>query len=196
MPVTHRGRVPADPTRDRSTRRFLSWKASGFSKHTLRNRKAEATVQICVCCRNYAGRWKRHGRQKLVYAFWGFRPGSPHWIREEYRKRFGIETSYRQMNQCRIRTSTRNPVLRLFFVGIALLLRNVWVWFHLNLLADHHRNGRRLLRLDLLRLTTLTLSLQRAAEHLLGCNEDPEQQTPDWKPLTIDQRHSGQNGNY
>jgi len=131
-----------------------------------------------------------------VYAFWGFRPGSPHWIREEYRKRFGIETSYRQMNQCRIRTSTRNPVLRLLFVGIALLLRNVWVWFHLNVLADRHRNGRLLLRLELLRLTTLTISLQHAAEHLLGCTEDPEQQTPDWKPLAIDERHSGQNGNY
>lgn len=189
MPVAHRGRKPADAAQARGTRRFLSWKKGGFSKHTLVNdKKRPATLGICVCQRNYAGRWKRRGRQKLVYAFWGFQPGSPQWIRAEYRKRFGIETSYRQMNQCRIRTSTRNPVLRLFFVGIALLLRNVWVWFHLNVLADRHRNGRVILNLELLRLTTLMLSLQHAAEHQLGCRADPELKTSDWQPLTIDER--------
>ena len=94
------------------------------------------------------------------------------------------------MNQCRIRTCTRNPVLRLLFVGIALLLRNVWVWFHLNVLADRHANGQLLLRLERLRLTTLTLSLQHAAEHLLGCQEDPQAETEDWTPLTIEQRRA------
>jgi len=44
--------------------------------------------------------------------------------------RFGIETSYRQMNQARIRTCTRDPKQRLLFVAIALLPRNVWAWFH------------------------------------------------------------------
>jgi hypothetical protein len=192
MPVPHRGRVPADPKAARGTRRFLCWKKSGFSKHTLQNAEGRrATVGICVCCRNYAGRRKRHGRKRLVYAFWGFQPGSPSWVREEYRKRFGIETSYRQMNQCRIRTCTRNPTLRLLFIGIALLLRNVWVWFHLNVLADRHSNGRLILRLELLRLTTLTLSLQYAAEHILGCQEDAELETSDWKPLTINERTHG-----
>ena len=192
MPVAHRGRVPANPKAARGTRRFLSWKKSGFSKHTLQNDKGRrARVGVCICCRNHAGRRKRHGRKRLVYAFWGFQPGSPAWVREEYRKRFGIETSYRQMNQCRIRTSTRNPILRLLFIGIALLLRNVWVWFHLNVLASRHANGRLLLRLELLRLTTLTLMIQHAAEHLLGCREDSEAETPDWKSLTLSKRSCG-----
>ena len=189
MPVAHRGRKPADPRTSRGTRRFLSWKKSSFSKHTLQNAEGRrATIRICVCCRNYAGRRKRHGRKRLVYAFWGFQPGPPAWVREEYRKRFDIETSYRQMHQCRIRTCTRNSVLRLLFVGIALLLRNVWIWFHLHVLSDRHRNGRLILKLERLRLTTLTLSLQHAAEHLLGCQEDPQAETPDWQPLTIEQR--------
>jgi len=189
MPVAHRGRKPADPTKAKGTRRFLRWKKGGFSRHTLQNDKGRrASVHICVCCRNYAGRRKRHGRKRLVYAFWGFQPGPPAWVREEYRKRFGIETSYRQMNQCRIRTCTRNPVLRLLFVGIALLLRNVWVWFHLNVLANRYANGRLRLRPELLRLTTLTLMLQHAAEHLLGCREDPAAETSDWKPLTLNER--------
>ena len=189
MPVAHRGRQSADPAKAKGTRRFLSWKKSGFSQHTMKNKDGRrATVRICVCCRNHAGRRKRHGRKRLVYAFWGFQPGPPTWVREEYRKRFGIETSYRQMNQCRIRTCTRNPVLRLLFVGIALLLRNAWVWFHLNVLANRHANGRLRLRLERLRLTTLTLMLQHAAEHLLGCREDPEAETSDWKPLTNSER--------
>ena len=33
----------------------------------------------------------------------------------------------RQMRQARIYTCTRNPHLRLFFVAVALILRNVWV---------------------------------------------------------------------
>ena len=92
------------------------------------------------------------------------------------------------MNQCRIRTCTRNPVLRLLFVGIAIFVRNVWVWFHLHILCDRHANGRLIINLEQLRLTTLTLSLQHAAEHLIGCQEDPQAETPDWKPLTIEQR--------
>ena len=51
-------------------------------------------------------------------------------IRENYRLRFGIESSYRQLNEARIKTCARDPRLRLLFVGIALVLRNVWVWIH------------------------------------------------------------------
>src|SRR5262249_41339227 len=45
-----------------------------------------------------------------------------------YRKRFGIETSYRQMNQGRATTTRKDVVYRLLLVGLALLLRQVWVW--------------------------------------------------------------------
>jgi len=45
---------------------------------------------------------------------------------ETYRRRFGIESSYRQINQARLRTSSRSPELRLLAVAIALLLRNLW----------------------------------------------------------------------
>ena len=57
-------------------------------------------------------------------------------IRERYRKRFGIEASYRQRRQGRIYTCTRNPYLRLFFIAVAFILRNVWVWIHQTRLAE------------------------------------------------------------
>jgi hypothetical protein len=44
-----------------------------------------------------------------------------------YRRRFGIETSYRQKNQAQARTTSRSPEYRLLLEGVAYLLRQVWV---------------------------------------------------------------------
>lgn len=172
MPVVHRGRNPKrTPLHQvRGTRRFLTWKKSGWSTHTLRNKKRTARVNIAVVHNQPPARGKRRRRRTLVYAFWGFCPPAPRWVADTYRRRFGIETSYRQMNQARIRTCTRDPVLRLFLVGIALLLRNAWVWIHRMLLGRVRGDGVEL-HLELLRFRTLLLLLQRYAESVLGCTE-------------------------
>jgi IS4 transposase len=80
--------------------------------------------------------------------------GSPTEIRERYRKRFGIESSYRQLRQARIYTCTRDPHLRLVFVAIALMLRNLWVWIHATLLAEG-RGPAMTVRLERLRFKQL-----------------------------------------
>jgi putative transposase len=49
-------------------------------------------------------------------------------LHDYYRARFGIETSYRQKNQCRIRTTTKNLILRFLFVALAFILLNLWVY--------------------------------------------------------------------
>ena len=79
-----------------------------------------------------------------MYATWGVTQRSLHWIRATYRSRFGIESSYRQVHQARIRTTSRKPALRLLFVGVALVLRNVWVWLHAEVLAQPRRGARQL----------------------------------------------------
>ena len=43
-------------------------------------------------------------------------------------RRFGIETSYRQLNQAKARTTTTDRRRRLLWVAVALLLRQAWVW--------------------------------------------------------------------
>lgn len=50
-------------------------------------------------------------------------------IRNLYRKRFGVESSYRQLGQVRPRTSTTDGVVRLLWVAVGLILRNAWVEF-------------------------------------------------------------------
>src|SRR5262249_40921884 len=84
----------------------------------------------------------RGGRGTFLYACWGVRR-NPRGVYDVYRTRFGVETSYRQMNQVRVRTSTRNPALRPLFVAVALLLRNLWAWLHWAVLAEPRRGGRR-----------------------------------------------------
>ena len=131
MPVVCHGRSPKQSGGPTGSYVFRTWTKSGWSTYTLTNAKKQtATVSICVKCRNYRGQWKRHGRQPLIYASWGYRPASPESVFTTYRLRFGIETSYRQMHGGQIRTTTRNPVVRLLSVGIALVLRNLWVWLH------------------------------------------------------------------
>jgi hypothetical protein len=55
--------------------------------------------------------------------------GRAKWLFETYRKRFGIETSYRQMNECRIKTSTTKVILRFLYFALAMITRNFWIWF-------------------------------------------------------------------
>jgi len=72
-------------------------------------------------------RTKKRHTKKLFFATWKVR-SSPVQVRETYRKRFGIETSYRQLNQSRARTTSRDPLYRFLLVGLSLFLRNVWQW--------------------------------------------------------------------
>lgn len=179
MPAIARGRKPKKGQAATGIRALQNRKRGGWSQHTLAAAKRKATVSICIFCGNYQGKWKRHGRYAWVYAYWGFQPCSTRWVADTYRTRFGIETSYRQMHQARIRTCTRNPLLRFLFVAIALILRNVWVWYHWEVLA-RPRRGCRQLRLERLRLETLLIWLLHVAETALGvCDEVSTERPPD-----------------
>jgi len=168
MPVVCHGRSPKRRGGPTGSYAFRAWKVSGWSRYTLTDaKKRTATVPICVKCRNYRGQWKRHGRQALIYAFWGIKPAAPESVFATYRLRFGIESSYRQMHEGRARTTTRRPAVRLLYVGIALVLRNLWVWLHYTILAMPRRGGRAIL-LERLRWETLLLWLLHVVEEAFG----------------------------
>lgn len=140
MPVMFRGRRP----KKRRMPTGLHWikkQPAGWYRHTMKNRKRQVTVSVCVGYRRHRNRKDgKQVKQKLLFAAWRVY-GSPTEIREQYRKRFGIETSYRQMRQARIYTCTRSPRLRLAFVAVALILRNLWVWIHQMQLAQGDRDN-------------------------------------------------------
>ena len=115
----------------------------------------------------YADLLTRVYKTPRPWTYWGYRPPSPDAVFATYRLRFGIETSYRQMHEGRIRTTTRRPDVRLLYVGIALVLRNLWVWLHYAVLAMPRRGGRVLL-LERLRWETLLLWLLHVVEETFG----------------------------
>lgn len=183
MPLPVRGRPQGHPKGVSGTRVFKAYKRSGWSSYTLTDgQKRTATVAVCVKCRNLRGERGKHGREALLYAYGGgLKPGSYQWVKETYRSRFAIETTYRQLQQARIRTCTRDPLLRFLYVAVALILRNVWVWLHWQVLAERRRGGGR--RVDTNRLTfrALLLWLQHWAEALLGVRAVIHTKYPMWE---------------
>jgi DDE family transposase len=171
MPLTVRGRKEDHPKGPSGSRIFKLWKKSGWARYTMTNASGrQANFAVCVKCRNRKGERNRHGREALLYAFGGMSPSSYQWVKETYRSRFGIETSYRQMNQARIRTCTKDPLLRLLYVGIALVLRNVWVWFHYEILSERRRGHRRV-DLGQMSFRKMLVWLQHHVEQWLGLED-------------------------
>jgi hypothetical protein len=69
-----------------------------------------------------------------------------------------MESSYRPSHQARIRTNSRKPALRLLVLGVALVWHHVWVWLHVEVMAQPQR-GARQLRPQSLRFARLLLWL-------------------------------------
>jgi hypothetical protein len=135
MPVMFRGRAPRRGRPATGLRRIKKL-AAGWHRHTMRSKKKEVTIEVCVTYRTHKNRKDgRRVQQKLLFAGWRM-GGAPKEVRQRYRKRFGIESSYRQMRQARVYTCTREPRLRLVFVAAALVLRNLWVWIHQTRLCE------------------------------------------------------------
>jgi hypothetical protein len=176
IPVALRGRKPKAKQRAKSKLlllRAMLKNRNGYYKHVLSgkdgDRVVKASVTICVAGNPRPRRKTRRKRaKKLLYAVSHVRL-TPSQIHQKYRRRFGIETSYRQMNEARIRTCARDVKLRLLFVAIALLLRNVWAWLHFRL-AKHKHAPEPTLFLELLRFRNLLLWIAQIVDKTLDAD--------------------------
>ncbi|MCC6456903.1 MAG: transposase [Caldilineaceae bacterium] len=112
----------------------IGGKAQGGTRRLCRGRKSYRTaytftdgtpVEVAVVATlvpDKAGKLRRKWLLFVVLALdW-----SPKTVYRRYRFRFGIECSYRMLRQMRIRSTSRNPALRFFLLGFALLLLNLW----------------------------------------------------------------------
>lgn len=131
IPAVIRGRRPrrgAKATGLRAIRR----RGAGRYEYTHADRGKAVRVAVVVAHKSYrhARTGRRHTR-KLLYLTWRV-GGGPVAVRDLYRKRFGIESSYRQLGETRPRTSCRDGVVRLLWVAIGLVVRNAWVWANRN----------------------------------------------------------------
>jgi putative transposase len=119
------------PARGRSggVRTLFTRAKSYWGYYTLHSQEHGAwTVKTVVVQRYLKGRYGKHGRKWFAYAIADLPRGTPpHQVFEWYRRRFGIESTYRQLNHVRARTTSRSPVLRLLLVGLAVILVNLHV---------------------------------------------------------------------
>jgi hypothetical protein len=166
MPAVKRGKPSTTAGGPTGTYALAAKKHSHWTTYTLQGAKeGQVAFALAVVCHNTRGHRGRHQREALLYATWGVTHRPLSWIRATYRSRFGIESSYRQSHQARIRTSSRKPALRLLFMGVALVLRNVWVWLHAEVMAQPQRGARQLRPYSLRFARLLLWLLMEVAKH-------------------------------
>lgn len=108
--------------RGTEAKKFFRRGCRGWFEHTFSSRRREegsATVRVAVV----AG---PNGNRPLVFACsreWGRLPE----VALRYDRRFGIESSYRQLGECLAVTTSSDVVYRLLLVGVSLLIRAWWV---------------------------------------------------------------------
>jgi IS4 transposase len=148
MPLMIRGKKGTKDQAATGTRKYAERKKQFWDWYrlTMRKKVNEKWIekytwfQVCVYCKNLNGQRKQHRRQSFAFAYYGVSFGKAKDFFEVYRTRFGIESSYRQSHQARIRTCTRKPLLRLFYFALSMLMRNEWADFEREvLLADRRK---------------------------------------------------------
>ena len=90
---------------------------------------------------------------------------SPQCVRQAYRRRFGIESSYRCARRTRAWTTSPNPALRFVLIALSLFLLNVWVALRWHF-AQLPRRGGRLVSYAHFRLQRLIDWIARALERI------------------------------
>jgi Transposase DDE domain len=175
IPMIRRGKAGRTKKESTATAQFFVKRRRGWTTYTwdarIRNHegrqgpRTKMTTDVCMAPR----RDKRgKSKQPLVFACHGMNKMAPAEVAELYRKRFRIETSYRQMREGLAQTSSKNAVYRLLLVLIAMVLRNVWVWLHWRHLADRNEKGHRVLQLQRMRAKNMLHYLTRCLDKLLG----------------------------
>ncbi len=138
--------------------------------HTMnKNKDNEVTFPLWIVCKYLKGKRNKHGIEYLAFVAYKL-DIRLHYIAEDYRHRFGIETSYRLKNLCRIRTTTKNAIIRLLYVGISFLIVNIWVYLLWSKICKPRR-GSRLVYQNLFNLKQMLAFLSNAVNRIYGLRE-------------------------
>lgn len=180
MPMIRRGKSGQTKETCTGTAQFFVQGRKGWATYVWEARmrkggrkgtRTKVTTDVCMTTRKASG-------TPLVFACYGMKQLDPKEIAELYRKRFRIETSYRQMHEGLAMTCSKNAVYRLLLVLIAFVLRNLWLWLHGTLFAGRDKAGKRVLRLELMRVQTMMHCLVQYLDDQLGLPKEIEVPSP------------------
>ncbi|MEP7343429.1 MAG: hypothetical protein ABI977_37255 [Acidobacteriota bacterium] len=115
------------------------------TEHTFSSGSGEQFSARMVVCRVFttARRTHRHQRKAAWLLFVAIcLDWTPERCRQQYRKRFGIETSYRLANKLLGWTTSPNPAYRFLLIGLGFVLLNLWVHLCWKFVQVARRGGR------------------------------------------------------
>lgn len=158
MPAIRRGKQGG-------IKQFLKGKKSYKTIYTMgKSSEDYVTFDLWIIVKYRKGKRNKYGLEYLAYVVYKSNV-SLHYIQTDYRKRFGIESSYRIKNICRIKTTNKKPVIRLLLLGISFLLVNIWVnllWRKVSL----PRRGGRLIYRDIFTFKQMLSFLKQSIDKL------------------------------
>jgi putative transposase len=162
----------ACPIRGRTggTRALCKGNKSYLTTHTFKSQKSGSFTANLAVCRVFTTA-KRTGRMQrradwMVFILINL-DLSPRQARRTYRRRFGVETSYRCAGQVRGWTTSHNPAYRFLLIGLSFFLLNVWLRLRW-LFTQVPRRGRRWLDVKRFELTRFANFIVRALERQYG----------------------------
>lgn len=154
------------------TRALCRGRRSYRTRYTFQSGTTVFTADLAVCrVFRTSNRTRRQPRKadwmsftlRVIHLDW-----APRQARREYRRRFGIESSYRGAGQVHGWTTSPNPAYRFLLIGLSFILRNVWVhsrWLY----TQVPRRGGRWLQVRLFELSRLVKFIRRALERHYRC---------------------------
>jgi putative transposase len=134
------------PIRGKSggTRALCKGRKGYRTDHTFKSKGRQRTAQLAVC-RVFTTISRTTGSKRKA-TWWVFiliqLDLSPNQVRRLYRRRFGIETSYRCAGKVRGWTTSSNPAYRFSLIAIAIFLLNVWTILRWHYTQIPRRGGR------------------------------------------------------
>jgi putative transposase len=166
----HLAVIMAAPIRGKKggLRALCQGRRSYRTTHTFRSAPNGALTVPVGVVRTFVKR--RDGRwvlQWLVYVLLNLADAPLRRVRKRYRRRFGIESSYRLLEQVRARTTSNHPAVRFLFMGVAVLILNIWIALHWRFLRRRGCGPRRVAR-EHFTLDRMAHFLSRAVEAIYG----------------------------
>jgi putative transposase len=145
------------------TRALCRGRSSYSTKYTFTDGTQTTIAMKASLVPNASGKLRRKWLAFiLILSDW-----KPDKVYDEYRRRFGIECSYRMLRRVRASTTSRNPSLRFFLLGVGLILVNAWVFLRWTFSRLMQRGPGRV-DVSRFRLNRFTKFLIRTIEKIYG----------------------------
>ncbi|HSK70497.1 MAG TPA: hypothetical protein VK892_02290 [Pyrinomonadaceae bacterium] len=152
-------------------KRLCCGRKSVICQYRFQSAKAgEVETEVAVVCKYSKKRYRRLGVRYFCYAIYGVGQMRVEKVFNKYRRRFVIESSYRQMHQVRARCAMKNVNIRLLLIGLAILIVNIYVLLRTVVVSVNQYGERQ--RQSKLKLEQMRGELEQLIRQKLGLKQN------------------------